>query len=616
MHRLLARQLRKTGLDPESPPSDADAWRDFLARVERSYLQVDEDRYLREHTMDTLSREMRTLHETISRSRTEHAALGRVATAVAEGEAAEAIFDLVAREVAGLLGYAAARVLRFADHRAVEVGSWGTTPALAAAGGEAAAPAVTGPGAVARVFRSEALAFDTDLRGMDEPFARGLAGLGLRGLVAAPIRVDARLWGTVVAVTSEPGVPCPTVVRCLTRFADLIALAISNAEDRNRLATLAATDSLTGLANHRAFQERLAIDAARARRHATPLCLLLLDLDAFKAVNDTLGHSAGDAVLVALADRMREGARQGDLLARVGGEEFAWLLPETGLAGGLEAAERLRTDIASGPLGPSEDQTVSIGLCDLATAGGDPAELFRLADGALYWAKRSGRNMSVSYSPEVVVEMSPAQRAQRETRARSLAAIQALARAVDARDSNTRVHSDRVAVLCALLAEQLGWDGERTALLREAAIVHDVGKIGVPDSYLLKPGPLEPEEYERLKEHAVLGAWIVPDVLSPEQTSWVRHHHERWDGRGYPDGLAGADIPEGAAVIAVADAWDAMISTRPYRAAMSPAEALEECRDCSGTHFSPAVVAALESLVSAGRVQGLVPAAGAVPGPG
>ena len=109
------------------------------------------------------------------------------------------------------------------------------------------------------------------------------------------------------------------------------------------------------------------------------------------------------------------------------------------------------------------------------------------------------------------------------------------------------MHSDRVAVLCAMLAEQLGWDGERTALLREAAIVHDVGKIGVPDSFLLKPGPLAPEEYERLKEHAVLGAWIVPDVLSPEQTSWVRHHHERWDGRGYPDGLDGSRIPDGRA---------------------------------------------------------------------
>jgi diguanylate cyclase (GGDEF)-like protein/putative nucleotidyltransferase with HDIG domain len=419
--------------------------------------------------------------------------------------------------------------------------------------------------------------------------------------VSAPITVDGEPWGALTAMSADPSATARAAA-LLGDFAELVAVAVANAADSSRLAELAATDSLTGLANHRAFQERLHAETSRAVRHGTPLSLMLLDLDGFKGVNDALGHQAGDEVLVALAGLILPRVRDGELLARVGGEEFALLLPLAGAGEAMIAAERLRREVAARPLGPVDHQTVSIGVCDLATAGGDPSELFRLADGALYWAKRSGRNRSVRYRPEVVTELSVGDRAVRAARQGSAAAIRALARAVDARDPSTRAHSNRVADLASALAEELGWPADRVALLRESAIVHDVGKIGIADAVLSKPGRLTPREYEHVKEHATLGARIVRGVLDEEQTSWVRHHHEHWDGRGYPDGLHAHEIPEGARIIGLADAWDAMTGQRAYRDRLGAAEALEECRRCGGTHFDPEIVLVLEALARAGRL--------------
>lgn len=172
-----------------------------------------------------------------------------------------------------------------------------------------------------------------------------------------------------------------------------------------------------------------------------------------------------------------------------------------------------------------------------------------------------------------------------------------LARAVDAKDPYTRRHSDRVAELAGAIAAELGWASERCALLCEAAIVHDVGKIAIPDQILFKPGKLTDREYEAVKDHSRIGAAMLDGVLTTEQVAWVRGHHERWSGGGYPDGLSGEAIPDGARIIAVADAWDAIISDRPYEASRTPGEALRECRLHSGTQFWPAAVAALERVV-------------------
>ncbi len=152
------------------------------------------------------------------------------------------------------------------------------------------------------------------------------------------------------------------------------------------------------------------------------------------------------------------------------------------------------------------------------------------------------------------------------------------------------------------LATVLGWETGRLVLLREAGLVHDVGKIGIPDAILFKADRLTPEEYAEITRHAAIGAGMVADVLTPEQVAWVRGHHERWDGGGYPDGLSGDAIPQGARILALADAWDVMTSERPYRKPLSIADALEECRRCNGTQFSPEVMRALEQLVTTGTL--------------
>ena len=183
-------------------------------------------------------------------------------------------------------------------------------------------------------------------------------------------------------------------------------------------------------------------------------------------------------------------------------------------------------------------------------------------------------------------------------RSQALAGLRALARAIDAKDPTTRQHSDRVAALAATIAHEVGWNADRGQALHEAALIHDIGKIGVADSILLKPGRLTPEEYEDIKRHAELGANIVEGVLSPEQVEWIRWHHERPDGRGYPDGLRAAAIPDGAAIIALADSWDVMTVARPYSPPKTHEQALRECRELIGRQFHADLVGALSRVVA------------------
>jgi putative nucleotidyltransferase with HDIG domain len=183
----------------------------------------------------------------------------------------------------------------------------------------------------------------------------------------------------------------------------------------------------------------------------------------------------------------------------------------------------------------------------------------------------------------------------------ALTARLGLARAVDAKDPSTRRHSDRVADLAAAIARELGWSEPDCALLHEAAVVHDVGKIAIPDQILFKPAQLTEQEYATVKDHSRIGAEMLDGVLRPEQVAWVRHHHERWSGGGYPDGLAGVRIPEGARIISVADAWDAIISVRPYGTTRSVDEAIIECRLHAGTQFWPVAVDALDRVLFGAR---------------
>jgi len=370
---------------------------------------------------------------------------------------------------------------------------------------------------------------------------------------------------------------------------------VSAVHARERLADQARTDPLTGLPNHRQFHERLRSEAARALRHGRPLSLALFDVDHFKRVNTLHGHQSGDATLAEIAARLRANLRDGEMLARTGGEEFGWILVETTAEEAFAAVERTRLAVADGPVVSDLTVTVSAGICDLARAG-SADELFRLADGALYWAKATGRDRAVLYAPDTVAALSAEERAERLERSQALVALRSLARAVDAKDPSTHAHSERVSRMCERIAHELGWQLERAAQLAEAGLLHDVGKIGVPDAVLLKPGPLDAGEYETVKRHAALGAEIADEALSPEQCAWIRGHHEWWDGSGYPDGTAGDDIPEGARIIAVADAWDVMTRARHYGTIRDEADALQELRRVSGTQFWPDAVAALTAV--------------------
>lgn len=532
----------------------------------------------------------------------EQGALRRVATAVAAHGAPEGVYALVAEELAGLLDAAGAGVLRLESKReATLVGTWSAHPERRfPVGGSIALEDGSGMRELIRTGESVRV-----VHAPDDPIAQ----LGYACSMLAPVRVDGRTWGALAVAAAELDALDEEAGGRLAAFADLLATAIANTEDRAKLAAQAFTDPLTGLGNHRAFHERLAEEVARARRHGRALALALVDVDHFKRSNDAYGHEEGDRRLTEVAAALRAAARADDVLARIGGDEFAWLLPEVDRHEGYVAVERARRRLGDGA---TRGLTISAGVCDLELAV-DGEELLRLADGALYWSKSRGRDTTWIYEPGVVRELSSHERAEHLERTQALLGLRALARVIDAKDQATRRHSERVADLAGRLAVAAGWAPERVELLREAALVHDVGKIGIPDAVLLKSGPLAPDEIAAVREHAPLGAKIVQDVLSDEQVAWVRAHHERFDGGGYPAGLGGEEIPDGAALLAIADAWDAMTASGGWGSSLplAPDRALRECAKREGTEFAPAAVAALRAVAASDALAGgpVVPAA-------
>src|SRR4051794_27969340 len=508
----------------------------------------------------------------------EQAALRRLATAVAGAEGPDDIFRLVSIETADLLGADASGVLRFeGDFELIVLGAHSRGATGTYAVGQRV-PVRPDSDMAQLAATGEAVLITNHQEG--SPVAR----LGYCCTVIAPVHVGTRLWGLVAVAAVEPDSFGEETVKRLGDFASLLGTSIRNTEDRRLLEQMATSDPLTGLANHRTFHERLKAEVARALRHHRPLTLVLLDLDQFKEINDTAGHGAGDKVLAAVAVELLAAARSEDVLARIGGDEFALLLPETGSLDALAFVERLRGRISADKIDDYRI-TLSAGISDMSQATSSE-QLFRFADGALYWSKAKGRDCAWIYDPQVVRELSAQERAEHLERSQAISALRALARAIDAKDAMTRRHSQRVASLCHQLAEIRGWDAERIQLLTEAALVHDVGKIGVRDAVLLKNGPLTLEEWGEIKQHAVLGAQIVQEVLSEEQVAWIRGHHERPDGAGYPDGLRDDAISEGAALLALADAFDVMTLSRPYSAPRSVPDALRECRDLVGEQFS------------------------------
>ena len=389
-----------------------------------------------------------------------------------------------------------------------------------------------------------------------------------------------------------------------------------------RLEGLATTDPLTELPNHRALLTCLESEVARAQRYGHPLSVLFFDGDHSKRVNDTYGHSVGDAVLQELASLVRSQLRGGDTVGRYGGEEFLVLLPQTDLAQASQLAERVRKAIAARPLVASVVKegvptTISLGVASFPADGTTAGEVVEQADQAMYWAKRLGRNQvrtardaqRLSRDQALAATISNLERGNSPTddglsleqvmRANQLNTIQSLLWLLALRDQDISTHSKEVSELATAMVRELGATQEEVFAVSTVGLVHDLGKIALPDGLLYKAGPLSPAERTLIQQHPALGAQILE--VSPflhHLMPAVRHHHENWDGTGYPDGLCGEAIPRAARIIRVAEAYQAMTSERPYQRRRTETWACDELVRCAGTHFDPVMVqAALQVLI-------------------
>jgi diguanylate cyclase (GGDEF)-like protein len=348
----------------------------------------------------------------------------------------------------------------------------------------------------------------------------------------------------------------------------------------------AVTDPVTGLGNRRRFDERLS-DEVPPSKPGSPVSVCLLDVDGLKSINDRYGHPIGDLALAAVGARL---ASSGEAF-RLGGDEFALLLPDVEPEQARLLVELVLVDLAL-EAGLEEPVKVSGGIAAYPRDGETPQGLVDRADEALYHSKRHAPGSVYARSADglglrALVADSPTDRATR------LQAATNLARAVDSRDSLGGSHSQSVGRLAARIGRRLGCDVEQCELIELAGRLHDLGKVAIPEEILEKPAPLAPDERKVLERHPTVGSNMLTSLGLGAVSSWVLHHHERWDGTGYPDALVGEVIPLPARILAVADALDALVSDHVYQERLSLAEALGELERGAGTQFDPTVVAAL-----------------------
>src|SRR3954453_23343805 len=412
---------------------------------------------------------------------------------------------------------------------------------------------------------------------------------------AAQIAWAAGLYWVVLALTSDPAVFAIRWAQTVVTLAvaGILVQALRNRVEElvHRLTHAARTDPLTGLQNRRAFEETMKAEVERAKRTQRPLCLLVCDLDHFKLVNDRFGHPTGDAALVRMGQLLSASRREIDPVARTGGEEFALILPETDAQEGYVVAERLRLAVEEAFAEEAVPLTMSFGVVGYPAQGSDGDELFAAGDQALYAAKEMGRNRSVVFSQEVSL-IAPGTAGKHQPERAHLHTMISLAEALDHRDTGTAEHSQTVGRYCALVARELELDEAHIDRLQVAGILHDIGKIGLPDSILAKRGPLSDAERAQLRRHPEIGAEILRSEEFADIRGWIVAHHERPDGKGYPRGLRDDEIPLEPRILAVAAAYEAMTSDRTYRMAIAKQSARAELLRCAGNQFDPRVVAA------------------------
>jgi len=395
-------------------------------------------------------------------------------------------------------------------------------------------------------------------------------------------------------ILKETGIPAE---RRLARAFNRAAGTFAQAEAQ------ATRDKLTGIPNRETLLRTLIGEVERAARHSKPLSVAFMDIDRFKSINETYGHRVGDAVLRQLAGLITRSIRASDVFGRYGGEEFMLILPETTPEDALALVEELRELVMRRPFSVATnilvDTTISIGV-----AGGHGSELqvdrvVDAADAAMYVAKSEGRNRSYlfgSVNDETFVRRAAITPERRDAAAAigrwaSASAAQALASVLAPQPNHRGRPSDMIAALSIGVALHMGLSRSEMDRLRVAALLHDLGKLALPGEILDKPASLTDTEWQVVGEHPRIGQVILEQATSMrDAVPIVLHHHERYDGTGYPHGLRGEEIPLGARIVAVADAYHAMVHERPYKTALSHEKALAELRRHAGTQFDPTVV--------------------------
>jgi len=415
----------------------------------------------------------------------------------------------------------------------------------------------------------------------------GIAYAVLLAILTPPAPVER--WLITIGTVAVTGIFVGLVRRRVERLVTRLSAAVAD------LGEAARTDPLTGLFNRRGFQERFSVELERSRRDAQPLALVVGDLDRFKRLNDRFGHQFGDRALLTFARVLLEESRRIDVVARIGGEEFALLVPGADAHEAYLFAERTRCAVQEAFARESLLLTISFGITVLGSDATSADAALGAADAALYAAKHLGRNRSVLHHAGLRNVSAP--NPEQGSPGVQIATVVSLAEALDLRDGRMARHSHTVGRYAELTARRLGLPEERIERVRLAGVVHDVGKIAVSDAILRQSGSLDDAEWAEMRKHPDAGGRLLAGVELEDIRAWVLAHHEHLDGDGYPHGLREEEIPLEARIIAAADAYEEMTSERPYGRSLAAEQASDELRRGAGTQFDSAVVEALLAVV-------------------
>ena len=428
---------------------------------------------------------------------------------------------------------------------------------------------------------------------LNSRFVDLLAGCGLESGVIVPLINKDETIGILTLARTGDVMCTEEQVQFIEQLASQIATSVVNSDLYARSEMRARIDELTGLFNRRHFDEYIDGEISRDSRYGNSFSLIILDLDHFKSYNDLMGHSCGDKLLKHVGQIIRESTGEVDSNFRYGGDEFSIILPNATLDSALRVAEKLRQDIEKAMQEQDIPITASLGVSCWPSNGIIPQDLITAADRALYYAKNTGENRSCTADQILPSSNSVVTRMTTFEEQQILNTIYALAATIEARDRHTYGHSRKVRSYAVALAEAINLSPEKVTVISHAALLHDIGKIGIYDTILNKPDVLTVDERQLVKRHPQLSRDIVANVpnLTPCLPA-ILHHHERWDGRGYPHALKGENIPLEARIIAIADSFDAMTSARPYRDPLPGDQVMEELRQGAGSQFDLKLVEA------------------------